>query len=76
MTHTPDSKSEQKVARTEKNEDFTFLDYHHLTVLLPRPAIKYRGCPLDQTTFNQSIDKDGQILNVDYIKNYIFFGVR
>lgn len=51
------------------------LDHPPPSALPPRPQIKPRGNPLDQTTFYQSMDDEGRILNVDHIKNIIFYGV-
>lgn len=48
---------------------------HPLVVLPQRPNLKPRGNPLNKTTFLQSMDDKGQIINEKYIKNVIFHGV-
>lgn len=78
MTRTPDTRPDQEVAellnRAEEDDEYTMVD-HPPSVLPARPEVKPRGNPLDQTTFYQSMDEEGRIINVDYIKNIIFFGV-
>lgn len=48
---------------------------HPPSVLPPRPNLKPRGNPLNQTTFYQLMDNEGRITNEEYIKNVIFHGV-
>lgn len=78
MTRTPDTRPDQEVAellnRVEEDDEYTMVD-HPPSVLSPRPQIKPRGSPLNQTTFYQSMDEEGRITNVNNIKNIIFFGV-
>lgn len=78
MTRTPDTRPDQEVAellnRVEEDDEYTMVD-HPPSVLSPRPEVKPRGNPLDQTTFYQFMNDEGQITNVDYIKNIIFHGV-
>lgn len=78
MTRTPDTRPDQEVAellnRAEEDDEYTMVD-HPLSVLPPRPEVKPRGKPLDQTVLYQSMDEEGRIVNVVYIKNIIFFGV-
>lgn len=78
MTRTPDTRPDQEVAellnRVEEDDEYTMVD-HPPSVLPSRPKIKPRGKPLDQTTFYQCMDDEGRIINVDYIKNIIFYGV-
>jgi len=80
VTRTPDTRPDQEVVellnRAEEDDEYTMVDHLPPSVLPPRPAVKPRGNPLDQTTFYQSMDEEGRILNVDYIKNIIFLGVR
>lgn len=79
MTRTPDTRPDQEVAellnRAEEDDEYTMVD-HPPSVLPPRPEVKPRENPLDQTVFYQSMDEEGRIINVDYIKNIIFFGVN
>lgn len=76
---TPDTRPDQEVAtllnRAEEDE-YIKVDYLPLSALPPRPTLKPRGNPLDQTKFYQFMDEEGRISNVGYIKNIIFFGVR
>lgn len=51
------------------------VDHPPPSVLPPRPIAKPRGNPLDQATFYRSMDEEGRILNADYLKNIIFYGV-
>jgi len=78
VTRTPDTRPDQEVAellnRVEEDDEYTMVD-HPPSILSPRPKIKPRGNPLDQTTFYQCMDDEGRIVNVDYIKNIIFYGV-
>lgn len=78
MTRTPDTRPDQEVVellnRVEEDDEYTMVD-HPPSILPPRPKIKPRGNPLDQTTFYQSMDDEGRIVNTDKIKNIIFFGV-
>lgn len=48
---------------------------HPPSVLPPRPNLKPRGNPLNQTIFYQLMDDEGRIINEEYIKNVIFHGV-
>ncbi|XP_025420279.1 TBC1 domain family member 15-like isoform X2 [Sipha flava] len=77
LTRTADTRPDQEVVellnRAEEDDEYTMVD-HPPSVLPPRPKIKPRGNPLDQTTFYQSMDNEGRIINVDKIKNIIFFG--
>jgi len=79
VTRTPDTRPDQEVAellnRAEEDDEYTMVDHPPPTVLPPRPGIKSRGNPLDQTTFYQSMNEEGRITNEDYIKNIIFYGV-
>lgn len=79
MTRTPDTRPDQEVAellnRAEEDDEYTMVD-HPPSVLPPRPEVKPRENPLDQTVFYQSMDEEGRIVNVDNIKNIIFFGVN
>lgn len=78
MTRTPDTRPDQEVAellnRVEDDDEYTMVD-HPPSVLPPRPKAKPRGNPLDQTTFYQSMNEEGQILDPDNIKKIIFYGV-
>ncbi|XP_060869267.1 TBC1 domain family member 15-like isoform X2 [Metopolophium dirhodum] len=78
LTRTPDTRPDQEVAellnRAEEDDEYTMVDHPPPTVLPPRPGIKPRGNPLDQTTFYQSMNDEGRITNEDYIKNIIFYG--
>lgn len=78
VTRTPDTRPDHEVAellnRAEEDDEYTMVD-HPPSVLPPRPKIKPRGSPLDQTTFNQFMNNEGQITDADYIKNIIFHGV-
>lgn len=79
VTRTPDTRPDQEVAellnRAEEDDEYTMLDHPPPTVLPPRPAVKLRGNPLDQTTFYLSMNEEGRIINEDYIKKIIFHGV-
>lgn len=79
MTRTPDTRPDQEVAellnRVEDDDEYTMVD-HPPSVLPPRPEPKPRGDPLDQTTFYQSMDIEGRILDPDNLKNIIFYGVN
>lgn len=78
VTRTPDTRPDQEVAellnRVEEDDEYTMVD-HPPSVLPLRPEIKPRGNPLDQTTFYQFMNNEGQITNVDSIKKIIFHGV-
>lgn len=78
VTRTPDTRPDQEVAellnRAEEDDEYTMVD-HPTSVLPPRPKEKSRGNPLDETTFYQSMDDEGRIINAEFIKNIIFYGV-
>lgn len=78
VTRTPDTRPDLEVVellnRAEEDDEYTMVD-HPPSVLPTRPKIKPRGTPLDQTTFHQSMDDEGRIVNTEKIKNIIFFGV-
>lgn len=79
MTRTPDTRPDIEVAellnRVEEDDEYTMVDHPPPSVLPPRPITKPRGNPLNQTTFYESMDVEGRIIDVDYIKQIIFHGV-
>ncbi|XP_050540595.1 TBC1 domain family member 15 isoform X2 [Daktulosphaira vitifoliae] len=77
LTRTPDTRPDQEVAellnRAEEDDEYTMLE-HPTSILPPRPSIKPRKMPLNQTKFYESMDEEGRIINSDEIKSIIFYG--